>query len=663
MTTKHRVYFNEYGLLQGGQGKTAYLPLASGILHAYALEHPELRDHYEFAPYFFHRDLPERILGAYERPAVAAFSMYIWNAQLCLFVAQEVKRRWPECLIVFGGAHVPHASEAFLEENPFIDVAVRAEGEETFVELLQRFRTSASFEGIRGATWRAPDGAIRAEADRPFDADMDRYPSPYLAGLFEESIEKHPELEFQAIIETNRGCPFKCTFCYWGKGGLNHKFKFRALDLLAAEIDWMARHGIRYILSADSNFGMHARDRDIAEYLIEANRKYGYPERFRATYGKNTDDRLFEVASMLSRAGLDKGVSLTHQSLSPTVQDNIKRWNIKLGAYERLQKRFNDAGIATHSDLIIGLPGETFDSLKEGIQTLLDRGAVHLNIYFLEVYPNTDMANPDYQKEFAIRAVRTELQENHCDVRKPSEVREFVEVVVENSSMSGEEWKRMWCMAFVSMLFHSLKMGYFLIHYLRDRFGIPFTDLFSFISETKMSGDTGAIARNEIARYRNALSGILEGRGIGAVEPEFGSVYWRVEEASFLRLSEQLDGFYAEMSDIVEQLLESRGMDYDRDELRELVRYQRLRMPSTQSLAETSIDFAYNVPEYCERLVGGDPIPLEKKAQTLQVESTDYREDRTAFANERVLYARKNESTMNRVWWRPAEGPPRQSPH
>ena len=91
---------------------------------------------------------------------------------------------------------------------------------------------------------------------------------------------------------------------------------------------------------------MHSRDQEVGKFLVEASRKYGYPERFRATYGKNTDDRIFEVASMLAKAGLDKGVSLTHQSLSREVQNNIKRWNIKLGTYERLQARFNEAGIA-----------------------------------------------------------------------------------------------------------------------------------------------------------------------------------------------------------------------------------------------------------------------------------------------------------------------------
>jgi putative methyltransferase len=655
MSGRGRVYLNEYGLLQGGRGRTAFLPLVSGTLHAWALEHPDLRERYEFAPYLFHRDLPERILAAYARPAVAAFSMYIWNAQLCLTVARAVKRRWPECLVVFGGAHVPHEAAQFLGEHPFVDVAVRAEGEEPFVGVLRRFLDARTFEGVPGTTWRTPDGReVRTEANLPWDPDLDKYPSPYLRGLFDGLLRDHPDLDFQAILETNRGCPFRCTFCYWGKGGLNLKFKFHGLERLRAEIDWMARRRIRYILSADSNFGMHARDREIARFLIEAHRRHGFPERFRATYGKNTDERIFEVAAMLARAGLDKGVSLTHQSLSRTVQDNIKRWNISLETYERLQRRFNEAGIATHSDLIIGLPGETYASLQHGVQTLLERGAVHLNIYFLEVYPNTDMANPEYQRAFGVRTVRTELQENHCDVRRPGEVAESVDVVVATASMPVDDWRRTWCFAFVAMLFHSLKLGYFLMHYLRDRFGIRYAEFFAFVSEERASLGPGSLLGRELARYREALDAILAGAGIGAVEPEFGSVYWRVEEASFLRLSEELDRLYEELAQVLVELCRSRGVAFDPEELREVVRYQRLRMPSTTPLAEATHTFEYNVPEYCERLVAGAPIALRLEPQTLVVEAVDYGSDRVRFATERVLYARKNESTMNRVQWRPA---------
>jgi len=135
---KQRVYFNEYNVLME---KTAYLPFVSGLLQAYAQTDALIARHYAFMPFLFHRDDPEHILAAYENPAVAAFSVCMWNEQLCLAVAREVKRRYPSCLIVFGGPQVPHHPKAYFERHPFIDVAVRGEGERTFAEILARFIT------------------------------------------------------------------------------------------------------------------------------------------------------------------------------------------------------------------------------------------------------------------------------------------------------------------------------------------------------------------------------------------------------------------------------------------------------------------------------------------------------------------------------------------
>ena len=83
---------------------------------------------------------------------MAAFAVKSWNEQLCLHVAKEVKKRWPDCLIVFGGTQVPHHPEAFFAEHSFIDVAVRAEGEGPFKSIMERYMTSREFDGIPAFT-------------------------------------------------------------------------------------------------------------------------------------------------------------------------------------------------------------------------------------------------------------------------------------------------------------------------------------------------------------------------------------------------------------------------------------------------------------------------------------------------------------------------------
>ena len=103
-----------------------------------------------------------------------------------------------------------------------------------------------------------------------FTKDLDIYPSPYLAGEFEYLLPEGKDHNYQIIIETNRGCPFLCTYCYWGKGGNTTKYKFHSLDRIFAEIDWVAKKKIEYLFNADSNFGMHRRDAKIAKDLVKS---------------------------------------------------------------------------------------------------------------------------------------------------------------------------------------------------------------------------------------------------------------------------------------------------------------------------------------------------------------------------------------------------------
>jgi len=279
-----RVYLNEFNIRMEC---SAYLPIATGLLRAYAETFPEVRANYTFAPFLYHVDSLENILPRYENPAVAAFSVSMWNEQLNLEVAERVKRQWPACLIVFGGPQVPQHPQDYFKQHPFIDVAVRAEGEEAFSKILIRNLSSRDFSGLTGVSWRKDGECVRNEVESKQPKDLDMYPSPYLEGLYTDIMTDSlaTGVNMQAIIETNRGCPFPCSFCYWGQGGLSRKYRFHGVERVKHELEWCARNRIRYVFNADSNFGMHKRDVEIAQILVDIKRQYGYPER-RSTPGK-----------------------------------------------------------------------------------------------------------------------------------------------------------------------------------------------------------------------------------------------------------------------------------------------------------------------------------------------------------------------------------------
>ena len=239
-------------------GDTSYLPLVSGLLRAYAEQFPPLVEAYNFQPFIYEVDSFSNIIHKYEKdPHVAAFSLSMWNERLSLNIAAAVKTEWPKCLIVMGGAQCPHYPTEYMKKYPFIDVCVRAEGEIAFTEVLKRWALPDTLENIPNVTWRCGDEIIANTGEQEFSRDLDIFPSPYLEGLFDELVETS---NFQAIIETNRGCPFHCTFCYWGKGGLSRKYKYHELERVYRELDWCAEKEIKYIFNADSNFGMNKRD-------------------------------------------------------------------------------------------------------------------------------------------------------------------------------------------------------------------------------------------------------------------------------------------------------------------------------------------------------------------------------------------------------------------
>ena len=145
---KHEIYFNEFNLLMGSGG-IVYLPLVSGILAACAKTSSVIRKKAQFMPYLFNPDTASNVIEHYNNPSIACFSISMWNENLSLEVAGSIKKLFPDCLIIFGGAQCPHEPTEYMDKFQFIDVCVRAEGEHAFKEILERFIGGMSdFDGI-----------------------------------------------------------------------------------------------------------------------------------------------------------------------------------------------------------------------------------------------------------------------------------------------------------------------------------------------------------------------------------------------------------------------------------------------------------------------------------------------------------------------------------
>jgi len=344
-------------------------------------------------------------------PAVLLCSDYVWSLEANVDAARRAKALHDDLIVVRGGPSIPKYDEdlaVFLDEFADVaDVAVHGEGELTLIELLEAVRDGAGaldhdvLADIAGISFRSPvDGTVVRTAERPRIADLDTLPSPYLTGEFD-----HIPADAWHIclsIETNRGCPYGCTFCDWGSATMSRIRKFGS-ERVAAEIAWAAGRGQNAIQMCDANFGIMARDVETAERLAEVKRATGYPLFVSWTPAKNTTKHLTKIMDALLGAKIGVSASLSPQSTDPTTLEAIERSNISLDHYLALAADFRRRGHPLQGDLLLGLPGQSFETYKADLQFMLDHEIV-ARTWPVQVLPNAPMNAPEYRERFRIEA-------------------------------------------------------------------------------------------------------------------------------------------------------------------------------------------------------------------------------------------------------------------
>ncbi len=387
--------------------------LSLGLVMASAEAHDggRLAETYEFLPDWSDRTVPA--LTGDEPPALYLFSNYIWSHAWNVVRSGEVKRKSPYSLTIHGGPNTPKYEDdvaAFFRMNPQVDIAVHGEGEATFVALLDALRGHfgdgppdlSVLRGVPGLTFRLGNEIVRT-GKRDRIADVDALPSPYRSGLFDSVGETDTEIVLMTI-ETNRGCPYGCTFCDWGSATLSRIRTFE-LARVFADLEWCARHKVRVVFLADANFGIFPRDVEIARKVVALKQQYGYPKLFESSYAKNTVKHLREIIEILAAGGVLSTGTLSLQSLDATTLAAIRRSNIRVEQYEALAAEFGSHGLPFVMELMMGLPGSTLSSYLGDLQQVVDR-EVRARVNPTEVLMNSPMNDPAYRQQHSIEILR-----------------------------------------------------------------------------------------------------------------------------------------------------------------------------------------------------------------------------------------------------------------
>ncbi|MCW8863143.1 MAG: hypothetical protein OQK07_12040, partial [Rhodospirillales bacterium] len=432
------------------------------------------------------------------------------------------------------------------------------------------------------------------------------------------------------------------TFCDWGSATQTKIFQF-SMDRLEREMRWFSDRKIEFIFCCDANFGILKRDVDIARMAAAVREETDYPRALSVQNTKNARERAYLTQKILSDAGLNKGVTLSMQSINKEALANIKRENISLDIYDDLQKRFTADGVATYSDLILGLPGETYDSFADGAAALMDSGQ-HNRIQFnnLSILPNAEMADPEYRKKFGIVTVETEILNMHGQALAAGEVAEIEELVVGTASMPAKDWRRTRAFGWMCALLHFdklLQIPFILIH---EMTGISYRDIIEAFLEVDRK-DFPVVG--EIRDFFMERAGeVQKGGHEHFYSKEWLNIYWPDDEYILIRLSTEglLDAFYKEAATLLENILEAHMAGERIPVLHDAIALNRAMMKLPGQDEDIVVETAHNVLEVYQAALRGilEPVENGKFAYTIE-RSKDSWADWPTWCREVVWFGNK----------------------
>jgi len=375
-------------LLTAINAKYIHSNLAINSLKAYAKSYEKNIKLIEFTINNYMDDI---LMGIYkEKPDVLAFSCYIWNIQMVLEAAAELKKVLPNTKIWLGGPEVSYDAKRCLEEHPYVDGIMIGEGEETFLELMKYYIDGldelANIKGLvfypnartkKNLVLEKQDNEIVSTGDRP-PMDMDLIPFVYEdMSLFENKI---------IYYETSRGCPYSCSYCL---SSIDKRVRLRSTDLVTKELQFFLDHKVKQVKFVDRTFNCNKKHSiAIWQYIKEHdNGITNFHFEIAADILKEEEIQLLNTL----RPGLVQ-LEIGVQSTNTETLKEIRRkmdMNLLANIVDKIHRGRN---VHQHLDLIVGLPYEDMKSFQKSFNEVYALKPDQLQVGFLKVLKGSYMA-------------------------------------------------------------------------------------------------------------------------------------------------------------------------------------------------------------------------------------------------------------------------------
>lgn len=392
------------------------MPLAVGYLKSTAMANATIRENMTIEIFNFDGGDGQITMATHlfnaGLPDIMAFSVLGWNYRTFGALAETFKQLNPAGWVVFGGNHVANQAEKVFRDFPCVDIVVNGEGEFVFRDLLLAYLGGSSrfdLAQVAGVSYRDGAGGILTTPSPPRIADLSEVPSPILSGAI-PLVDHTGEFRYDvALMETNRGCPYSCAFCFWG-GAIGQKVRAFPQDRLREELEVLAFHKVDNIALCDANFGMLKNDLQFVEDLIHIREKYGYPRSLITSWAKNKSTMFYEIVRTLKEHKMHSSFTLALQTLNDEALTLMRRRNMRVNDWEGLVEWLDSEGLECYAEIIWGVPGETCETFLAGYDRLA-QFVPRIATYPLILIPNTNYtANRDEHQFVTVRGEQDDFE-------------------------------------------------------------------------------------------------------------------------------------------------------------------------------------------------------------------------------------------------------------
>ena len=293
--------------------------------------------------------------GSYE---VFAFTVFMWNLERSLYLAEKIKEKNPKAIILFGGPEISEGSPAF--NSPFVDAFVSGEGEHQFASLIKKINS------------RKPLPRLCRENTA---LDLSAIPNPYLSNV----LRSHPQSILH--LETMRGCPFSCAYCYYPKS--IHEIRFFPEERIPPFFDYARKHLSKEIYIMDPSFNSSARFIERLKQIKKAN-----PTKIPLHTEIRLENINAQSAALMQEAGfvsVEAGLQTTNPEALKLISRNFDCKKFLQGA-----GLLQEQNIEIRTGTILGLPGDTLEDFSKTLDFLMTHQLEdHAEIYPLSLLPGS----------------------------------------------------------------------------------------------------------------------------------------------------------------------------------------------------------------------------------------------------------------------------------